>query len=157
MTKRTSSQPVLHLAEPPAGYLGRPPIVVDCSVLSAALFEEEAREAAWRALAGKTLHAPGLLDSEIASVALKKHRAGAPVAMIQSALSRYLEQEIELHRPDVQGQYALALRFGVSGYDAAYLWLAGFLRAPLATFDSRLAKAARAYLADPGSPTPTPP
>lgn len=146
---RTSSRHVVHVAEPPAGYLGRPPIVVDCSVLSAALFEEESRDAAWQALAGKTLHAPMLLDSEIVSVALKKHRARAPDAIVQRGLSRYVEQEIELHRPDVHAQYVLALRFGVSGYDAAYLWLAGMLQAPLATFDSKLAKAARAYLASP--------
>jgi predicted nucleic acid-binding protein len=49
----------------------------------------------------------------------------------------------------VQAQYALATRYQLSGYDAAYLWLAGALAAPLATFDAKLAKAANAYLADP--------
>lgn len=143
---RAPAKPVLHVAEPPAGYLGRPPIVVDCSVLSAALFEEETRQAAWQALAGKTLHAPLLLDSEIVSVGIKKQRAGVPDAIVARALSLYVEQEIEFHRPDVEAQYGLALQFGVSPYDAAYLWLAGHLQAPLATFDGKLAKAARAYL-----------
>jgi predicted nucleic acid-binding protein len=143
---RSGTRPVLHVAEPRPGYLGRPPIVVDCSVLSAALFDEETREAAWQALGGKTLHAPSLLDSEIVSVATKKHRAGKPDALILRALSRYREQDIELHRPDVEAQYGLVLRYGVSPYDAAYLWLAGFLQAPLATFDAKLAKAARAHL-----------
>lgn len=118
-------------------------------MLSAALFEEESREAAWQALAAKTLHAPVLLDSEIVSVALKKRRARLADAVIERALARYVEQEIELHKPDVQAQYDLALRFRISGYDAAYLWLAGSLQAPLATFDSKLATAARAYLANP--------
>jgi len=33
----------LFVAEPPAQYLVVPPLVVDCSVLSAAIFEEEAK------------------------------------------------------------------------------------------------------------------
>lgn len=147
MKGQTHPKPVLHVAEPPAGYLGRPPIVVDCSVLSSALFEEESRDAAWHALAGKTLHAPLLLDSEIVSVAVKKHRAGLPPAVVARALSAYGQQDIEFHRPHVEAQHGLALRYGVSAYDAAYLWVAGVLQAPLATFDEKLAKAARAHLA----------
>ena len=140
----------LHVAEPPPAYLGRPPIVVDCSVLVAALFEEEARDEARRILVGKTLHAPVLLDSEMANVAVKKNRGGFPQALIGDALADYAQQAIELHRPDVQAQYALAIRYRLSAYDAAYLWLAGALQAPLATFDEKLAKAARAYLAGAG-------
>ena len=58
---------VLHvlIAEPRPAYLSRPPLVVDCSVLSALLFEEPARDEALRCLSGKTLHAPSLLDHEI--------------------------------------------------------------------------------------------
>lgn len=141
--------PLLYVAEPPPGYLGRPPLVVDCSVLSAVLFEEELREAAWPVLSGKMLHAPLLLDSEIVSVAAKKNRAGVPAAVITRALAQYVQQQIEFRRPDIEAQYALALRYGISTYDAAYLWLADVLQAPLATFDARLAKAARAHLAGP--------
>jgi predicted nucleic acid-binding protein len=142
--------PVLHVAEPPPAYLARPPVVIDCSVLSAVLFEEETRSEALRALTGKTLHAPLLLDSEIVSVAAKKNRAGVAETVITRALSEYVQQAIEFHRPDVDAQYALALQYGISTYDAAYLWVAGLLQAPLATFDEKLAKAARAYLS--GSP-----
>jgi predicted nucleic acid-binding protein len=124
--------------------------VVDCSVLSAALFEEESRDAAWGALSGKALHAPLLLDSEIASVAAKKTRAGWPAADIARGLADYVQQEIKFHRPDVEAQYSLAIRYGLSTYDAAYLWVAGLLQAPLATFDAKLAKAARAYLSGAG-------
>ena len=67
----------LYVAEPPAAYLVRPPLVVDCSVLSAALFEEETRDQALGLMTGKTLHAPYLLDHEIISVALKKGRLGS--------------------------------------------------------------------------------
>ena len=150
MSSRSAKRPVVHVAEPPPGYLGRPPIVVDCSVLSAALFEEETRDDALRALAGKALHAPLLLDSEIASVAAKKNRAGWPAPVIARALADYVQQEIEFHRPEVPAQYALAIRYRISTYDAAYLWVAGVLQAPLATFDAKLAVAARAYLASPG-------
>lgn len=115
-------------------------------MLSALLFEEETREAAGQALVGKTLHAPMLLDSEIVSVATKKHRAGKADALILRALSAYVDQDIEFHRPDVEAQYGLALRYGVSPHDAAYLWLAGVLQAPLVTFDVKLAKAARTHL-----------
>ena len=137
----------LHVAEPPPAWLGRPPLVVDCGVLVASLFQEPQCEEALRAMTGKTLHAPFLLDSEIAHVAARKVRGGIPQDIIADGLAAYVEQAIELHRTEVQAQFALAQRFGLSGYDAAYLWLAGALQAPLATFDAKLAKAARTYLA----------
>jgi predicted nucleic acid-binding protein len=138
--------PVVYVAEPPAAFLGRPPMVVDCSLLSAVLFEEPTRDDALRIIKGKTLHAPGLLDSELANVAVKKSRAGWSQAVVAEALVDYADQVIQRHRPDVQAQYALAMRYKLSAYDAAYLWLAGVLLAPLATFDEKLAKAARDYL-----------
>lgn len=147
MSAKPGPKPVLHVAEPPPAFIGRPPIVVDCSVLSAVLFEEETRDDALRIVTGKTLHAPLLLDSEIVSVAAKKHRAGIPVAVITRALSEYNQQDIEFHRPDVLALYELGLQYGLSTYDAAYLWVASLLQAPLATFDAKLAKAARTHLA----------
>ncbi len=122
-------------------------MVVDCSVLSAALFQEEARDDALQLLAGKALHAPSSLDDEMVSVAVKKARAGWPEAVITRALADYFEQALDLHRPDGQAQYALAARYQLCAYDAAYLWLAGELRAPLATFDAKLAAATRTHLA----------
>lgn len=146
----TARSQTLYVAEPPPAFLGRPPMVVDCSLLVAVLFQEPSREEALRTMAGRSLHAPSLLDSEIANVAVKKSRGGESLSAIGDALAEYVEHAIELHRPDVQAQYALAMRYGLSAYDAAYLWLAGALQAPLATFDAKLAKAAGAYLAGPG-------
>ncbi len=137
----------LYVAEPPAMYLVRPPLVVDCSVLSAALFEEDSRDQAIELLAGKSWHAPQVLDYEITSVAQKKARLGAPVSLIAQALSDYMGHEIELHRTDPQAQFELAQRYQLSAYDAAYLWLAAQLKAPLATFDQKLATAAKAHMA----------
>ena len=137
----------LQVAEPPPAYAARTPLVVDCSVLSAAIFQEETRDDALRILLGKALHAPCLLDDEIVSVALKKGRAGWPEAAVALALTGYMEQDIDLHRTDLSARLALALRYKLSAYDAAYLWLAAELKAPLATFDDKLAAAARVHLA----------
>ncbi len=137
----------LYVAEPPAIYLVRPSLVVDCSVLSSALFEELTRDQAIKLLAGKTLHVPNLLDHEIASVAQKKARQGAPASLIAQALSDYMGHDIERHPTDPQAQYQLAQHYNLSTYDAAYLWLAAELKAPLATFDQKLATAAKIHLA----------
>ncbi len=137
----------LYVAEPPASYLLYPPLVIDCSVLSAALFQEETRDQALAMMLRKTLYAPQLLDHEIASVAQKKSRLGWQAEAIALALEDYAVQAIELHRTSVHEQYQLALRYKLSTYDAAYLWLAAELKAPLATFDEKLGRAAQLHLA----------
>jgi predicted nucleic acid-binding protein len=136
----------LIVAEPPPAYAARLPIVVDCSVLAALLFEEELREHATQALARRALHAPTLIDYEIASVAQKKHAQGWPSDSIAEALAHYAGHAIDLHRPRLPEQCALAQQYGLSVYDAAYLWLAGELKAPLATFDRKLGIAAQRHL-----------
>ena len=140
------SNQVLYVAEPPEQYLARPPVVVDCSALVGLLFHEE-----WEALAaekvhGRTLHAPFLLQIEIASVALKKQRKGFS-DIVTDALAQYAELDINLYRVEPQDAFALALRYKLSAYDAAYLWLAAELKAPLATFDEKLGRAAQLHLA----------
>lgn len=143
----SAETPTLYIAEPSAIYLARPPLVVDCSVLSAAIFDESTRDQAIALLSGKQLFAPYLLDCEIASVALKKDRLGWSAASISLALADYIAHDIERHGTDPQAQYAIAQRYKLSAYDAAYLWLAAELKAPLATFDEKLATAAKAHLA----------
>lgn len=136
----------IYIAEPPAAYRQRPPLVVDCSVLAALLFAEVNRDTAVQRMAGRQLHAPFLLDFEITSVALKKWAQGWPEDSIEAALDDFGQQDIELHRTDVRGQLELALQYELSAYDAAYLWLAAELRAPLVTFDRRLGEAAQRHL-----------
>lgn len=136
----------LFVAEPPSEYLLRPPLVVDCSVLSAVIFNEPARDEALQLLAGKRLNAPYLMDHEVVSVALKKARSGWPARSLADALADYTVQEIEMHATDPLAQHDLATRYGLTAYDAAYLWLAATLKTPLATFDGKLAAAARTHL-----------
>lgn len=138
---------VLHIAEPLARYQLRPPLVVDCSVLAAAVFQEESQEEAQQHLIRHELHAPFLLQCEIANVALKKLKQGFE-AESRDGLQRALDISIDLHRIEVLAVAALAHQFRLTSYDASYLWLAAELRAPLATFDARLAEAARVCLAN---------
>ena len=136
----------LYVAEPSPGYLLRPPLVIDCSVLCGILFDEPWRTEAVEHVAGKALHAPYLLDHEVLSVTLKKHRQQWSPDSIRKAMEDYAQYAVELHESDLAGQLDLALRYQLSAYDAAYLWLAAELKAPLATFDKALATAAQAHL-----------
>ena len=137
--------PVLYVAEPPARYLPQPPLVVDCSALAGILFQEPTQDEARARLAGRSLYAPFILQSEICSVALKKARHGATVAA-HAGLVMWQDVDIELQRIDVAATFTLAHRYNLSAYDACYLWLAAELQCPLATFDDKLAKAAQAHL-----------
>lgn len=138
-------QPVLRVAEPSPPCLAGPPLVVDCSALAAVLFQEPWQEQALARLAGHALFAPVILPLEICNVALKKMRRGAEVAAADG-LEQWQDLGIELLRVDLTQTFALARRYGLTAYDAAYLWLAADLRCPLATFDSRLGEAAQAHL-----------
>lgn len=135
----------LYVAEPPARYLPQPPLVVDCSALAGVLFQEPTQEQARARLAGRSLYAPFILQSEICNVALKKARHGATVAAA-AGLAQWHDFAIELLRIDVAATFGIAQRYGLSAYDAGYLWLAAELQCPLATFDDKLAKAAQAHL-----------
>jgi predicted nucleic acid-binding protein len=136
----------LHVAEPPAQYLLRPPIVVDCSALAGILFQEEWKALGEQRIAQRDLHAPFLLQTEFANVAVKKTRQGAALAASEG-LEQFRQTEIEFHRINVEQTVALAQQYGLSAYDASYLWLAADLKCPLATFDDKLAAAAKAHLA----------
>ena len=139
----------LYIAEPRALWLQRPPVVADCSALAALIFEEPAGDEAAAMLVDRALHAPSLLPFELASVAVKKQRAGATQDWVDAALQAYTEQRIDLHPVPPEAAARLAARYALSAYDAAYLWLAAELAAPLATFDSKLAQAAQRHLAAP--------
>lgn len=136
----------LYLAEPAASWVARPPVVVDCSTLAAVLFAEPEAGRAMALLGGRALHAPVLLPYEIANVAVSKLRRGANADDIAIVMSEFAEQVIVLHPVNAPASVTLAHRYRLSAYDAAYLWLAAELKAPLATFDRRLGEAAQAHL-----------
>src|SRR5262245_6985191 len=137
----------LRVAEPRAAYAQRPPLVADASVLAAAVFGEQGRDEARALLHGRSLHAPYLLDFEIASVSLKKlTRDRIALDTVAAALRAYGQLAIERHGVDAEAMLAIAERYRLTTCDAAYLCVAERLGAPLATLDSKLAEAARAYL-----------
>jgi predicted nucleic acid-binding protein len=137
------SRPLI-IAEAPSRYAARP-LVVDCSVVAAMLFDEPNRDVAADALSGMELFAPELLADELVSVAVKKSGHGQD-EVVRQALADFADLRITRCRCDVRAQWRLALEYDLSAYDAAYLWLASELRAPLATFDARLGTAARKLL-----------
>ena len=114
--------------------------------LAGLLFHEEWRDLPAEKIHGCTLHAPYLLQTEIASVALKKHRRGFTDLAVD-ALTAYAALDMNLHSVEPHEALALAQRFQRSADDAAYRWLAAELKAPLATFDEQLGRAAQAHLA----------
>ena len=141
----TAPSRTLYVAEPPAQYLVQPPLVVDCSVLAGVLFQESWQKEALQIMQGRSLKAPQLLAVEVASVGVKKQRHGG-IEIARDGLALFVEMEIALFSVPATLVFDLALRYQLSAYDAAYLWLAAELKAPLATFDEKLATAAQAHL-----------
>jgi predicted nucleic acid-binding protein len=143
----------LYVAEPAAHFDRRPRLVVDTSLLAAVLFAEEAAPQAAALLEGRALCAPALAGLELANVAMNKIRRGMiDAADAADVLVRADRLGIERFEVAPRDALALAVRYGLSAYDAAYLWLAEHLEVPLATFDARLGEAARRHLPGAGRP-----
>jgi predicted nucleic acid-binding protein len=142
---------VLYLAEPPAQYLMRPPVVIDCSVFAALVFREIGEAEALARMTGKALNAPHLLAVEMASVAQKKLKLSqvsqGPSELARQGLLQFEEADILYHEVSAIGVLELAARYQLTAYDASYLWLAAELKCPLLTFDVNLGKAATTHLA----------
>ena len=133
----------LYVSEPPLSYVARPPAVVDANVLAAFVFGEPEGEEALARLHPYALHAPTLLPYEIANVAMNKLRRGqASPADLAARLEGFDFGLIRLADTRPAGVFSLAQRYRLPAYDASYLWLAAELRAPLLTFDGKLAAAA---------------
>lgn len=135
------------VAEPRVAYNSLPPMVVDCSVLAAILFDEPDREHATEVLSGKGLYAPWLIDFEMGSVAVKKARAGF-VDVAQQGLEDLTSLKLVRCSTDIQAQLQLAIAHDLSAYDAAYLQLALEMNAPLVTYDRTLGRIAQRVLRD---------
>jgi len=90
----------------------------------------------------ETLHAPHLLDLEVAQVLRRHARLGSIDARRgREALQDFADLGVERHPHDLFLARIWELRDSVSAYDAAYLALAEVIGAPLLTLDQKLARA----------------
>jgi predicted nucleic acid-binding protein len=119
-------------------------IVVDASALLEALFRTPAGRAVETRLfePGQTLHAPHLLDVEVAQVVRRYAMAGEiDSARGQAALEDLADLPLRRYPHDVLLPRIWDLRGNLTAYDATYVALAEALDAPLLTRDRRLAAA----------------
>lgn len=116
-------------------------LVVDASAVGALLFEEPEASTIRAHIRGETVLAPQLIDYELANLCWKRVRR-QPEAQVEmlamlSAIAFVSMTRVVVPPADAA---ALAIRTGLSAYDAAYLWLALAQDAELVTLDSRLAR-----------------
>lgn len=126
------------------------PFVIDNSVVCGWLIAAQASDygdAVAQRLLDDRAHAPALWELELTNVlrtACLRQKLTAQQA--QARLAQVVSLPIEVDRQPVAASelLGLALRFGLSTYDAAYLELALRLQLPLATTDTPLRDAALA-------------
>ncbi len=118
-------------------------IVLDASAVLELLLRTPAAAAIERRLfaPGQTLHAPHLIDLEIAQV-LRRYEAAGDMTTERAgqALQDFADLPLERYPHDLFLRRIWDLRRNVTAYDAAYLALAEALPAPLLTRDRRLAR-----------------
>lgn len=119
-------------------------IVIDASALLEALLHMPAATAVEARLfaQGETLHAPHLLDVEVAQV-LRRFAARGEIASERgrSALADLADFPLQRYPHDLLLPRIWELRDNLTAYDAAYVALSEALDAPLLTRDRRLATA----------------
>jgi predicted nucleic acid-binding protein len=119
-------------------------IVVDASAALELLLDTAAgRAVAERLLVpGESLHAPHLLDVEVAH-AVRRYVASGEVEAEkgEQAIAELLELPAERYPHTLLLPRAWEMRRSLSAYDAMYVALAEILEAPLLTRDARLARA----------------
>lgn len=119
-------------------------IVIDASVVLEALLRTPAAKAVEEKLFdGRTLHAPHLLDVEVAQV-LGRYAARGEVddERGRAALADLADLPVQRYPHDFLLPRVWELRSNLTAYDAVYVALAEALDAALLTRDARLATAA---------------
>jgi predicted nucleic acid-binding protein len=120
-------------------------IVVDASAVIEALLRTSAATAVERWLydAQQTLHAPHLLDVEVAQV-VRRYAAAGEIddERGRAALADLADLPLRRYPHDFLLARVWNLRSNLTAYDAVYVALAEALDAPLLTRDRRLAAAA---------------
>jgi predicted nucleic acid-binding protein len=120
-------------------------IVVDASAVLEVLLSTPAAVNIEERLFGadETLHAPHLIDVEVAQVLRRYAISGrAGPARFEMALADFLELPLNRYPHEVLLPRVWELRDNMTAYDAVYVALAEALDAPLLTCDRRLATAA---------------
>jgi len=124
-------------------------IVVDASVVLEALLHRASTAAVSERLlaAREVLHAPHLLDVEVAHV-IRRYAAIGDIARErgQAALAVLADLPLRRYGHDFLLPRVWELRNNFTAYDAVYVALAEALDVPLLTRDQRLAGAARAHV-----------
>ena len=114
-------------------------IVIESSAMVEALVGDPANPNLLALLADEELHAPALLDFEVAS-ALRGHVVGGKLdpVRLEEAVEDFVAFRIERHpMTDLLG-HMLDLRDNFTVDDAAYLVLAQALEAPVVSADAKL-------------------
>jgi predicted nucleic acid-binding protein len=119
-------------------------IVIDPSAVVDALVGDPANPNLLALLADEDLHAPALLDFEVAS-ALRGHLLGGKLdpVRLDEAVADFAAFHIERHQMTSLLGHLLDLRDNFTVYDAAYLVLAQALEAPVVSADAKLKEAMR--------------
>jgi predicted nucleic acid-binding protein len=118
-------------------------IVLDASALIEVLTRSERglRVQARILRAPESIHAPALIDLEVAQVLRRYVGLGqVPEHWARSALDIVLAFPMTRYLHEPLMKRAWALRENITAYDAAYVALAEALRAPLVTCDAKLAR-----------------
>lgn len=119
-------------------------IVVDASAVLEVLLQTSNTPAVEKRLyeAGQTLHAPHLIDIEVAQVLRRVAMAGRIDGdRGRMALSDFADLPMQRYPHEALLPRIWALRHNLTAYDASYVALAEALDAPLLTRDSRIARA----------------
>ena len=121
-------------------------IVLDASAVLELVLRTPLGESVARRIAPshETLHAPHLIDLEVAQV-LRRLVASCGLDKEQArlALNDFLDLDICRYAHDMLLKRVWELGANIIAYDAAYVALAEVLKAPLITLDRRLGKGAR--------------
>jgi predicted nucleic acid-binding protein len=119
-------------------------IVIESSAIVDALVDDPANPELLALIADSDLHAPALLDYEVAS-ALRGHALGGtlPEARLDDATEDFSALRIERYPLSMMLRDVLDLRDNFTVYDAAYVVLAQALDLPLVTADAKLTDARR--------------
>ena len=114
-------------------------IVIESSAMVDALVDDPANTDLLAILADNELHAPALIDYEVAS-ALRGHALGGKLAdeRLDDAIDDFRALSIERYPLSAMIREVLDLKNNFTAYDAAYVVLAQALDAPLVTADVKL-------------------